>query len=107
MVTLNDGHSDPQGRTTLGTQDARQGMTTGHMRKVLQISLVLAAVAMLAAWLWIARPKSMDPDTVHNAAQVPAGQSANGGVLSPQDTSAASGAPTHVTPQADQPQTQN
>lgn len=30
---------------------ARQGVTFGHMRWVLRISLVLAALGLLAAWL--------------------------------------------------------
>jgi hypothetical protein len=107
MVTLNQ-DTEPHGGESIGSQDARQGMKTGYMRRVLTVSIVLAVVAMLAAWLWIARPRTMAPDTAHNAARVTEGQSANGGVLSPQDTSAAPGAPTtHVTPQADQPQTQN
>ena len=107
MVTLNQ-DTEPLGGEQIGSQDARQGMKTGYMRRVLTVSVVLAVVAMLAAWLWIARPKTMVPDTSHNAAQVTEGHSANGGVLSPQDTQAAPGAPTtHVAPQADQPQTQN
>ena len=107
MVTLKQG-AEPQGGEHIGSQDARQGMKTGYMRRVLTVSLMLAVVAMLGAWLWIARPKTMVPDTAHNAAQVSVGHSENGGVLAPQDTQAAPGAPTtHVAPQADQPQTQN
>lgn len=40
-----DHHSD---RTTI---EARQGMTTGHMRYVLGISTVLVAIAFFAIWL--------------------------------------------------------
>lgn len=107
MVTLNQ-EAQGRGGEQMGAEKARQGMRTGYMRRVLTISVVLAVVAMLAAWLWIARPKTMVPSTAHNAASITESQSANGGVLSPQDTQAAPGGPTtHVAPQADQPQTQN
>ena len=103
MVTLDDRGAD----THLGSQDARQGMTTGRMRRVLSISVVLAVLAILAAWLWIARP-AMGPNTAHNAARVTGGASEYGGVVPPQDMRAAPGAPvTHVAPQANQPQTQD
>lgn len=32
---------------------ARQGVTYGHMRWVLRISLGLAAIGLIAAWLWL------------------------------------------------------
>ncbi len=33
--------------------EARQGITTQHIRWVLAISLTLATVAIVAAWIWI------------------------------------------------------
>ena len=33
--------------------DARQGITTHHIRWVLAISLTLATVAIVVAWIWI------------------------------------------------------
>lgn len=33
--------------------EARQGATLGHMRWVLRISMVLAALALIAAWLFL------------------------------------------------------
>lgn len=35
------------------TNEARQGETSGHMRWVLLVSIVLAIAAVAAIWLWI------------------------------------------------------
>jgi hypothetical protein len=45
-----DGHQD------IGAQDARQGANTGYLRRVLTVSLTLAVLAMVGAWLWFYRP---------------------------------------------------
>lgn len=33
--------------------EARQGVALGHMRWVLRISFVLAAIGLVGAWLWL------------------------------------------------------
>ncbi|HEY3800314.1 MAG TPA: hypothetical protein VGL58_18345 [Caulobacteraceae bacterium] len=40
------------GHTDKSETNARQGMTTGHVRWVLRFSTVLAVVAMVGAWAW-------------------------------------------------------
>ena len=42
------------GQKHLGTNDARQGARTGYMWRVLGLSVLLGAVVVLAAWLWVA-----------------------------------------------------
>ena len=47
---------DKQGdeeRVEVTTPRARQGVTTGHMRWVLRLGLVLAVIGLFAAWLWL------------------------------------------------------
>lgn len=43
--------ADTGGPAVLSTDAARQGVTTGRVRWILGVSLVLAIVAMVAAWV--------------------------------------------------------
>jgi hypothetical protein len=54
----------------LGTENARQGMTTGHIRWVLVISTFLAAVAFIAVWMSMPKPHTLPSTT--GAAATPA-----------------------------------
>jgi hypothetical protein len=52
-ITTNSQNDRPSlSPEVIGEQDARQGMKTGHIRWVLAISVVLAIIALLAAWAW-------------------------------------------------------
>lgn len=42
--------ADTGGPSVLSTDDARQGVTTGRMRWILGVSLLLAILAMAAVW---------------------------------------------------------
>jgi hypothetical protein len=90
----------------MGAQDARQAVKTGYMRRILVTSIALAVIGMLATWLWIARPGTGASQSVHNAGPGPS-NAGSGQVIPQQDMSSAPGAPSHVTPQANQPQPQD
>jgi hypothetical protein len=47
------------GGQIIGSQDARQGLKTGHMRWVLGISVTLAVVVLSGIWFFYPRPISM------------------------------------------------
>jgi hypothetical protein len=50
------GQPNPAGRgVDIGEGDASQGQQTGHIRWVLRISVVLAILALAAAWVWSAQ----------------------------------------------------
>lgn len=55
--------SDPAGTygSDLSVEDARQATKTGHMRWVLGISVVLAALALGVIWLAFLRPTARPP----------------------------------------------
>jgi hypothetical protein len=52
-------------------EDARQGVTTGHMRWVLRISVALAILAIGAAYVGVSLSRRA-PATAHQPAQPPA-----------------------------------
>ena len=54
-----------EGHPDIGAEDARQGARTGYMRRVLTVSLTLAALAMVVVWFVFFRPT---PPTRHSAA---------------------------------------
>jgi len=56
-------------RRDLGTEQARQGMTTGHIRWVLVIGVFLAALAFIFVWMAVPKPHTLPSTT--GAAQVP------------------------------------
>ncbi len=58
------------GPIELGTERARQGMTTGHIRWVLVISTFLAAVVFVAVGLGVPKPATRPSTT--GAAATPA-----------------------------------
>ena len=62
--------ADDERPTELGTERARQGMTTGHIRWVLVISTLLAAVVFIAVWLSVPKPPTRPSTT--GAAATPA-----------------------------------
>jgi len=43
---------EPEGHPDLPAGEARAGVTTGHVRWILTISLALATLALIAAGLW-------------------------------------------------------
>lgn len=60
-----------QPSSDIGVKDARQAVTTGHVRWILRISLVLATVALAAVGGWYAlrSPASHAPATAESTAQ--------------------------------------
>ena len=48
--------ADPGHAPELTPEEARQGAKTGFMRRILTVSVVLAVIALIGAWLWTARP---------------------------------------------------
>jgi hypothetical protein len=46
---------EPEQAPHPSVEEARQGMTTGHIRWVLAISFVLAAIALVVVWFFAAR----------------------------------------------------
>ena len=50
----------------IGSEDARSGFMTGHMRWVLAISVALGIMVMFGAWAFLANRVVIDQ---HNAAQ--------------------------------------
>jgi hypothetical protein len=56
------------GAADLGAEDARQGMTTGHMRWVLVISTFIVALLFIGLWFWFPRPSMTQSPAVSAAA---------------------------------------
>jgi|GEM_PF-2676897 len=48
-----DEHRREQEPEELPRTEARQGVALGHMRWVLRISVVLAVIGLVGAWLWL------------------------------------------------------
>ena len=86
--------ADPNHGPEISPQDARQGAKTGFMRRVLTVSVVLAVIAMIGAWLWTSRPKPVVAPASSAAAQAPS---------LPQDQERATAPPTKAAPQTSQP----
>ena len=61
-----------EGHADVGAEDTRQGVTTGRVRWVLAISLVLTILMLIAAGLWYSArsssPHSTPPSAASNSA---------------------------------------
>lgn len=83
----------PGHATQIEAQDARQAMKTGYMRRVLAVSVVLAVLAMAAAF-WAFHRSAPEPVAKVSAPQAP---------LLQRDQAPASTPPTNAAPQSSQP----
>ena len=79
----------------VGAEDARQGQKTGYMRRVLSVSVMLAVIAMIGAWLWMARP-THEP----SPAAAPVAASKQEAPVLPQDKQSATTRPAQAGPQS-------
>jgi hypothetical protein len=89
-----------QGHPNIGAENARQGAKTGYMRRVLVVSTLLAAIALVGTWLWLSRTTPTTPTAMTAPAAAPATPE---GPVPPRDASPAPGAPTPAGPQSSQP----
>jgi hypothetical protein len=81
----------------LNPDEARQAVKTGFMRRVLGVSVGLAVIALIAAWLWNDRQKPVRTPTA------PAVSAAPQAPLLPRDQQRATTPATPAGPQSSQP----